>query len=400
MRKPVISFFSAMLLMAFFACDSGQKATQETSSSDSDTETSAAATEQPEVFVYTSKVDKLRVRNEPSQTAAVSTTMGEGEFATGTGEVSDNKDTVELRGIQWTEPYHKITTTKDNKTGWAFGGALTLVYTGPKAGQPDLDQLGKLNALIRGLDVRKLDSGKKAWDYVRANFANAKGSTADAALVLLENLLFRMETEGDYYTETEKIAWTDQDYEAIFKNKFPMDKYPLTKSLAANGFTLGSGEGMVFPIVDWRALKTFFQGKVTAPMQQFVDQSLFESDEPAFSDAHLAITEQELIKRAIFWETFNQANPHFPEPAAQESARWLPLAIINGDVGLGNRDYDTKEINPDVKKTWEYVMKKHPKSQLAQRVKEIYELCKAEGWKYTDKVEQWGTDYAEAYGGL
>jgi hypothetical protein len=219
-------------------------------------------------------------------------------------------------------------------------------------------------------------------------------------LILLEKLLFRMETEGDYYTQTEKIKWTDQDYQDIFKNTFPMDKYPFTKTLAASGFTLGSAEGMVFPIVDWRALKTFFQGKVTAPMQQFVDQSLLESEDPAFSDAHLAITDEALVDRAIFWEKFNLANPHFPEPAAQESARWLPLAIINGDAGLGNRDYDTKEINPDVKKTWEYVMKKYPSSQLANKVKEIYELCKAEDWKYSDRVDQWGTEYAEANGGM
>jgi hypothetical protein len=401
MRKPIFSILSCVLMFTFFACNSGQKPAEagDTPSTEG-TETSDAPADKPEVFIYTSKVDKLRLRDQPSQTALVSTTMGEGEFAEGTGEVSDNKETVELRGIQWIEPYHKITTLKDQKTGWAFGGALALVYAGSKAGQPDLDKLGKLSAHIRGLDVRKLDSGKKAWDYVRANFADAKGATADGALILLEKLLFRMETEGDYYTQTEKIKWTDQDYQDIFKNTFPMDKYPFTKTLAASGFTLGSAEGMVFPIVDWRALKTFFQGKVTAPMQQFVDQSLLESEDPAFSDAHLAITDEALVDRAIFWEKFNLANPHFPEPAAQESARWLPLAIINGDAGLGNRDYDTKEINPDVKKTWEYVMKKYPSSQLANKVKEIYELCKAEDWKYSDRVDQWGTEYAEANGGM
>jgi hypothetical protein len=401
MRKPFISFFSAMLMMAFFACEPGQKTTESTdSSAEENTEASENASSEPEVFIYSSKVDKLRVRNEPSQTSAVSTSMGEGEFATSTGEVSDNEETVQLRGIQWTEPYHKITTLKDQKTGWAFGGALALVYAGSKTEQPDLDKLGKLSAFIRGLDVRKLDSGKKAWDHVKTNFADAKGSTADGALILLEQLLFRMETEGDYYTQTENIAWKEEDYMAIFENKFPMDKYPYTKLLAASGFTLGSAEGMVFPIVDWRALKGFFQGKVTAPMQQFVDQSLLESEDPAFSDAHLAITDEQLVDRAIFWEKFNQANPNFPKPDAQESGRWLPLAIINGDAGLGNRDYDTKEISPDVKKIWEYVMKKYPSSQLANKVKEIYELCKAEDWKYSDKVEQWGNEYAEAHGGM
>ncbi len=401
MRKPMISFFSAMLMMAFFACDSGRKTAENTDSSPAEnTEASENVSSEPEVFIYTSKVDKLRIRNEPSQTAEVSTSMGEGEFATGTGQVSDNKETVELRGVQWIEPYHKITTLKDQKTGWAFGGALSLVFAGAKAEQPDLDKLGKLSAHIRSLDVKKLDSGKKAWDFVKANFAGSKGATADGALVLLEQLLFRMETEGDYYMQTEKIAWKEEDYMAIFQNKFSMDKFPYTKLLAASGFTLGSAEGMVFPIVDWRALKGFFQGKVTAPMQQFVDQSLLESEEPAFSDAHLAISEEALIDRAIFWEKFNLANPHFPKPIAQESARWLPLAIINGDAGLGNRDYDTKEISPDVKKTWEYVMKKYPSAQLAKTVKEIYELCKAEGWKYSDKVEHWGNDYAEEHRGM
>jgi hypothetical protein len=401
MRKPIFFFFSAILIFAFFACESGQKSADGTdSSSDENTETSDAASAEPEIFIYASKVDKLRLRNEPSQTSEVITTMGEGDFATSTGEVSDNEETVELRGIQWIEPYHKITTFKDKKTGWAFGGALSMIYSGSEANQPDLDKLGKLSAHIRGLDVRKLDSGKKAWDFVKANFADAKGATADGALIFLEQLLFRMETEGDYFTLTEKQTWADEDYEAIFKNKFSMDKYPLTKTLAASGFTLGTGEGMIFPIVDWGAINAFFKGKITAPMQQFATQTQFESENPAFSDAHLAIPEEALIDRAIFWEKFDTANPNFPKPAAQESARWLPLAIINGDVGLGNRDYDTKEINPDVKKTWELVMKKFPDSKLAITVKEIYDLCKAEGWKYTDKVEQWGNKYAEEHGGI
>lgn len=353
----------------------------------------------PEVYLFATTVDKLNLRDQPNKDGKVISQFAEGEFVEGNGAVSDNKEEAQLRGITYVEPYFNVTsTTPDQHTGWAYGGALQRVYAGSKANSPDLGKLTQFTTFLKTLDAKKLESGKKAWDYVKANFADAKGSLADAAFVLLEQYLFRMEREGEFYTITEKMEWKEQDYKDLFENKFDMNRYPMTKSLAENGFQLATGEGMVFPVVDWNMLSAFFSGKVTAPMASYLKEETVENNLTMYDDGGIIVPLTVIADRAAFWEKFNKDYPYFVrKEETSESERWMRLIMVNGSDNTPTSDYESMMITEDFKKAWAYIAEKYPGTQLAAVTKELADLCASEGWKRTKKVEDWQMKYVEKY---
>lgn len=351
----------------------------------------------PEVYLYVNTVSKLNLREQPDKKAQVITQLNENEFVEGNGEVSANKEEVMLRDVMFLEPYFKVVTTgEEMKTGWAYGGALRRIYAGSRTGIPDREKLTLLTEHLKTLDTKKLESGKKAWDFVDANFDDASGPLADAAFILLEAFLFRMEREGEYYTLTEKVQWAPEDYKAIAERRFNVNTHPVTRSLAENGFELAQGEGMVFPVVDWNKFKLFFEDKVTPAMKAFLVQETAERNKQAFSDGGIVITLEELADRAAFWEKFNRNNPYFVLiEQTSEYERWTRLVLVNGADNTPVFNYETKDILEDYKKVWTYIQQQYPDTELAKTAKEIADLCAAEGWKRTPKVEEWQTKFAD-----
>ncbi len=392
-----LKFFAPAVLAALVILNACQQDVKQTTTTPALTSASQDAKVKPQVYLFATTVDKLNLRDQPNQAGKVIAQFAEGDFVESNGEVSPNKEEAQLRGITYLEPYFKVTsTTPEQHNGWAYGGALQRVYAGSRAGSPDLGKLSQFTMFLKTLDAKKLESGKKAWDYVKTNFATANGSLGDAAFTLLEHFLFRMEREGEFYTITEKMEWKEQDYKDMFENKFDMNRYPVTKSLAESGFTLATGEGMVFPVVDWNQLNAFFKSKVTAPMQTFLTQETAESNLTVFSDGGIVAPLEEIADRAAFWEKFNVDNPYFiRQEETKESERWMRLVMVNGADNTPSFDYESQMITEDYKKVWAYIAQKYPGTKLAATTKELSDLCAAEGWKRTKKVEDWQMKYVE-----
>ncbi len=388
----ILSISALALAAVFFACKQDSKkptaSTPETAP--------ALPPAKPEVVLYITTVDKLNLREEPIKNGKVITQLAENAYLEGTGEVSANREEATLRGLTWNEPYLKVATAApEPRVGWAYGGALQRVYAGARSNIPDLDKLSQLTSFLKTLNAKKLESGKKTWDFVNTNFSGASGPLADAAFVLFEGFLRRMEIEGEFYKMTEKVTWVVEDYEAIANHTFDMNKYPESKSLAENGFELAQGEGMVFPTADWDKLQLFFGSKVTPAMKAYLDQQTAEQNNQAWDDGGIIISLEELADRAAFWEKFNRENPYFllTEETTQ-SEQWTRLVLVNGADNTPTYNYDTQEIAEDYKKVWAYIQQKYPGTELAKNAKEIADLCAAEGWKRTKKVEEWQTNFA------
>lgn len=343
----------------------------------------------PELFLFVAAVDNLRMREEPNQSAAVLAQFREGEIVEGTGQVSANKEEIELRGIPIQAPYVEVRSTAGgNKSGWSFGGALTCVYAGSTGDSPDRTRLAEWANFIKLLNPKDLNNGGKAWNYLEQHLADARNSLADAVFILMEHFFRRMEAEGEFYQMTEKIAWTDADMEAIYGGTFDVNKYPLAKALSANGFRLATGEGAVFPILDLRKMQVFFAPKVSPAMKAYLDQNTAEQNEPVFDDGGVIVPMEKIADQAVFWEKFNQANPYFPLSAeTAESQRWLRRVLINGADNTPASDYETDAINEDFKNVWAYTQQKFPDTEIGKACKQLAELCAAEGWKRTKKVE-------------
>jgi hypothetical protein len=344
----------------------------------------------PEVYWYFLNVDKLNLRDQPNKQGAVIAQLAEGDFVSGNGEISANKEEVTLRNIPFNEPYFKVKTTANPpQEGWVFSAALVPVYAGATATSPDIGKLSAFSRFLTTLDPKKLENGKKAWDDVRQNFSNVQGVNADGVFILLERFLFHMETDGDYYTLTEKVPFSTEEYEAINADKFNMSKYPTTQKLAANGFRLATGEGMVFPVVDWVKLTDFFATKVTPAMKSYMEQTTKELLQPMMDDGGILLPLEEVADRAVWWEKFNQMHPFFVRrEETQNHAKWLELMIVCGADNTPVFDYEDKVL-PEYQKVWAYIKEKYAGTNLEKSVRAMSDLIASEGGKCTKKVEQY-----------
>jgi hypothetical protein len=343
----------------------------------------------PEVYLYMVSVDKLNLRDQSNKNGQVVTQFPEGALVEGPGEISTNKEEVTLRGIPFNEPYFKVTsTTPEHSKGWAYSAGLLPVYAGSRTTLPDLGKLSQFSNFLKTLNVKKLESGKKAWDYVLQNLGNVQGTLADGAYIMLEHFLFRMEAEGDFYNQTEKIHWQDSDYDAIQEEKFDMQKYPITKQLAENGFRLEVGEGMMFPVVDLSKLGDFFAGKMTPPMKNYLEQSIAEQRDQIWSDGGIIVPLETVADRAAWWEKFNQANPYFVRnEESNNNQQSLLFILICGADNTPVFPGENESVSDDYKKVWNYIQQKYAGTGLGRSTKEMADLVATAGGKRTKSVE-------------
>lgn len=360
-----------------------------TAKSDSQTESAAAPLAKPEVVYYLVVVDRLNLREQPSKEGKVIFQCAETTRLEGTGQISAKKEEAVLRDMTYIEPYVEVTVTTDKTyQGWAYRGGLVMLYAGPKSDAPDEARVQQLAKYLNGLNTRDINSGKKAWDYVKSNYADAKGSLADAVYLLTERFLSRMEREGEYYKITEAVQWANQDYEDVANHKFDGNKYPQTKVFVPNGFRLETGEGMIFPVVDPVPLNDFFIPRATPAMQAFLKQRLLEQNDYADDDGGLRIGIEEVADRAVFWEDFNRNNPYFIlSDQTKESETWMRSVLVSGTNNTPTFDYETGAPDANFQKGWAYLQQRYPNSKAAKTVKSLTDLLASEGGKRTAKVD-------------
>ncbi|MBL7776526.1 MAG: hypothetical protein JNK89_11025, partial [Saprospiraceae bacterium] len=335
----------------------------------------------PEYFLYVAVVDNLNLRDKPGQSFKVLGQLKEGELAEGDGEVSELVEQVELRGILHKSPYLGVQRTGGQGLGgWAFGGGLLCLYSGPKAQAPDLAKTSVFSNFLSQLDPRQLESGGKAWKYVDTELADAQGPLADAAFILLEHFFRRMEAEGELYKLTEKVPFSKADIKAILDKNFDTNRFPATAALTANGLTLTTGEGTIFPVVDYLRFQDHFGPICTPAMQKFINQRASEHKTQIFDDGGIIIPIYLVADVAAFWEKFNRQNPYFPLAAeCQESERFMLLTTLTGSNNTPVYDYETKAIEEDFILAWRYVLREYPDTKLGRTVAELSALCEAEG---------------------
>ena len=115
-----------------------------------------------------------------------------------------------------------------------------------------------------------------------------------------------------------------------------------------------------------------------------------------YSDGGIVVPLEQIADRAAIWEKFNLDNPYFVRyEETKESERWMRLIMVNGSDNTPTFDYESQAIREEYKKVWAYIAQKYPGTQLAATTKEIADLCAAEGWKRTKKVEDWQMKFVE-----
>ena len=99
--------------------------------------------EKPAQIMVYAWVDKLRLRAKPDTKSDIVKELAEGEALVFTGEKTDFSQKVNLRGIQYDEPWMKVI-TGDDKEGWVYAGGVKLYQQTTDKSRAPYDQCFQL----------------------------------------------------------------------------------------------------------------------------------------------------------------------------------------------------------------------------------------------------------------
>ncbi|GAB4423821.1 MAG: hypothetical protein OHK0039_40630 [Bacteroidia bacterium] len=352
----------------FFGCNAAPQG-GDTGTPDADVQTAAPAAAGQGLFMV--RVDNLRLRKEPNRQAGVVAQLREGSFVQGTGEVTSFRDTATLRGRFYEEPYYRVGTDAGEQ-GYAFGGGLLLVYAGTATGSPDRARLSQYADQLKALPAQRIESAGEAIAAAGNLLGAASPALADAIYVLLDDYLYSIQWDTDLFTQVDEIPWQDSDYEAVYEGRYPMDRHPVTRALAANGFALATAEGSIFPVKDQAAIDRLFRGKTSPAMTAYLDLELEEFRTPSMSEGGILIPIGDFARRALAWEQLATAYPDFVmHEMAVQRARWEAFTLLGGADNSPASDYETGRLYPEFAQAWQEVLAKAPKSQLAGHIRAV-----------------------------
>ncbi|MFD1177329.1 hypothetical protein ACFQ3W_13615 [Paenibacillus puldeungensis] len=168
------------------------------------------------------------------------------------------------------------------------------------------------------------------------------------------------------------------------------------KAVLAGGYKLETAEGMVFPVVDYGALKKY-NASLSEKMQQYIGLLALESDKKMASDGGLVISWDELAKRTIAFEKFFKAYPGTPE-ANRAKELYYSSYLSAYLYGLDNTpifDFDTFKLTDEAKASYEKTVKAYPDTTTAEVVQGFLDVLKKTKWQVFRKADGQQTDIPE-----
>ncbi|WP_152394803.1 hypothetical protein [Paenibacillus guangzhouensis] len=145
----------------------------------------------------------------------------------------------------------------------------------------------------------------------------------------------------------------------------------IATSLFKGKYKLESAEGMIFPVVDFEALKSF-QASVSKPIQAYIALMAEDSNQPAAKDAGLVIPREELFQRALHAEkylTSYTASPRY-DRIKQRYLNELHIVLL----GLNNTptyDWETFKLQPAMKQELQKLAQEQANTVTGTMVKEF-----------------------------
>jgi Bacterial SH3 domain len=383
-----LRFVALFAVLALFSCKNAQKPTKPVEPIvGGDGTTTPEYLTPPETTVFAASVSKLNLRETPDAKGKVVTMLEKGTFLTATGKKSDKKVKIAFQGLDEIDFFYEVETA-DGKKGWVFGPAMTKIFAGKKSEKPSLEAQNFAFALGK-LPTDAVETGGKAFDLFKTTFP--KGG--DVAYILLDktfhDLQFNMKAFKFIESEAFQGKMSKIDTGDVWRGIFDANRLPETKRLAENGFRINTTEGYYFPTLDTKKLKSLLANAgLTQATSALLDYEVIEDEQRTSEDGGLAISIDELAKRAIFWDAWALKNQfHVLGEQGINTAKWLASDLLIGQDNTPAFDYETKKLNPDFQKAWETVLKTAPNTALAGKITTFQAAITADGGKRGPKTE-------------
>ncbi|MFD0620458.1 hypothetical protein ACFQZR_23620 [Paenibacillus sp. GCM10027629] len=261
-------------------------------------------------------------------------------------------------------------------------GTSTPIVTPPKETPNDNEKKPqeKLEALLQ----KELSQTKDVAEAVGLTERYMKGVTTEQA-----DQMFML-LEGFYEThlqEAEAQVSNPEVQQKLLQLKWPItleqastvkdtELKDLMTNLLKGKYKLESAEGMIFPVVDYEALKSF-QPNVSKPMQDYITLMADDSNRPVAKDAGLVISREELIQRTLHAEKFLTSYPASPRYDRIKQLYLNELHMVL--FGLDNTptyDWDSFKLQAEMKQELQKLAQDRENTLTGDMVKEFLAVLK------------------------
>lgn len=160
------------------------------------------------------------------------------------------------------------------------------------------------------------------------------------------------------------------------------------------GYKLATGEGMYYLTMDYEGFKPF-RSYVTKDIAAYIDLMALETNKPALSDAAIAISWDELIKRSLVMEAFLKKYPGSNRAKAVAlTYQGLKFNIFRGSSNTPaykeNSKHELTTLLPHVRKAYEAAVEQGVKdSKLLASIKQVLKLLESSDGKWSKELDRY-----------
>jgi Bacterial SH3 domain len=342
---------------------------------------------------YKSIVDDLRVRDTPDLNGKVIDKATYGTLFTDLKQKSDNEVEVELQGEKKKATFYKVK-TKSGKEGWVHGAAVKAVVVAPHyllISDIDNAAVDKYKNAVAKLNPNLPESFQKALTEYDNLLGAANPSTCERAYIVLRDFGMAVTEKSFEWNAWEKYNDSDKHKDLWIqspKNTINMAYDDFFKKLAVNGLWVSQAEGAFFVVPDPAAVAKHVAMKCTNAMRDYLAQVAKETKFPTAEDNGLIVNPKEVAERMLFWENFAQKNERFVLRNECENDFRDNLTMLI--FGLNNSpafDYDSKELQPEFRDAYEWLVREHSSSRGGSAVNSFYTILKINKLKINPLAE-------------
>ncbi|USB31856.1 hypothetical protein [Paenibacillus sp. YPG26] len=166
------------------------------------------------------------------------------------------------------------------------------------------------------------------------------------------------------------------------------------------GYKVGTSEGMYYLTMDYEGYKAF-KPYVTKDIATYIDIMSVQTNKPAFSDAAIVISWDELIRRTLALENFVKSYPKSNRAKAMkleyEGMRFhVFFGSSNTPVYNENSNYQFTTLLPKVRTAYEAAIQKGTAdSQLLTTIKKVLELLDSNEGLWSEELDRYLKEQTE-----
>ena len=406
-----IKFTLFFFLIVFFSCkDKTNNGSDQTINKN----------EKEDVFIQIN-IDELKLRNAPDLEANYTQVLKKNEILQYLDDSTSFKTDIKYKGEKISAPWYFVR-TRSGDEGWIFAffcnflneadnqkERLYLKNTSTQIHKDDDPKKKKKRALkvntvwleeynyfIYKLEINNISSVGKAINKFAESYAN-KVNQATADKMFVDFLTF-YEQALNIHNKEDLSAYQHVSEELNRYQRSNMQSDEFTKSLAANGFNFAFEGNKVVIAPDLDFVYRIFYRTCSASMRKFMDQ--YQLEVPSFwlIDNELIIALQELTDWILTWNYFIFNNPDFLlKDKAISSIRKELKIILDGTSKRKAFDQDD-QLRDDFKKTYEYIFKNYPTSQIGSRFKAYYDILEENEFILNDETRAFKDDLEQEFG--